>query len=153
MPSFLALSARLSVTPEPGKTTMPSSLGDTAPRRRRWRTTATETKNAAAISSSDFPFSRSVRNARNWSSGWSGARWILGKTVFLGEPFRSHHARDRGVAGEPFLLDQQFERPEAAAAGRNLEHPGLSALIVEDRPDDEALQQCAAGDVFGKPLD
>jgi alkylation response protein AidB-like acyl-CoA dehydrogenase len=65
-------------------------------------------------------------------------------------PIGAHDARDRGVAGEPFLLDQQFERPEAAAAGRDLEHPGLGALVVEDGPDGKALQQRAAGVVFGK---
>jgi hypothetical protein len=32
------------------------------------------TKKAAAISSSDWPFSLSTWKARNWSSGWSGAR-------------------------------------------------------------------------------
>ena len=56
-------------------------------------------------------------------------------------------------AGEPFLFDQQFERPEAASAGRDLEHPGLGALVVEDGPDGKALEQRAAGDVFRKLLD
>ena len=78
---------------------------------------------------------------------------VLGEAVFLGEPFRPHHAGDWRVAGEPFLLDQEFERPEAAAAGGHLEHAGLGALIVEDRPDGEALQQRAASDVFRKLLD
>ena len=49
-------------------------------------------------------------------------------------PSVAHHAGDWRVAGEPFLLDQEFERPEAAAAGGHLEHAGLGALIVEDRP-------------------
>ncbi len=78
---------------------------------------------------------------------------VLGEAVFLGEAVRSHHAGDRGGAGEPLLLDQEFERPKAAASGRNLEHAGLGALVVEDRPDGEALQQRAAGDVFRKLLD
>ena len=82
-----------------------------------------------------------------------GALNVLSEAVFLGEPLGAHDARDRGVAGEPFLLDQQFERPEAAAAGRDLEHAGLGALVVEDGPDGKALQQRAAGDVFGKLLD
>ena len=82
-----------------------------------------------------------------------GALDVLGEAVFLGEPIGAHHARDRGVAGEPLLLDQQFERPEAAAAGGNLEHPGLGALVVEDRPNGQALQQRAAGDVLGKLFD
>ena len=64
-----------------------------------------------------------------------GALNVLGEAVFLGEPLGAHHAWDRGGAGEPLLLDQEFQRPEAAAAGRNLEHPGLGALVVEDRPD------------------
>ena len=78
---------------------------------------------------------------------------VLGEAVFLGEPLGAHHAGDRGGAGEPLLLDQEFERPEAAAAGRDLEHAGLGALVVEDRPDGEALQQRAPGDVLGKLLD
>jgi hypothetical protein len=45
---------------------------ETEASRRRWRTKATETKNAAAMSSSDWPFSRRARKARNWSSGCSG---------------------------------------------------------------------------------
>ena len=47
-----------------------------------------------------------------------GALDVLGEAVFLGEPFGPHDAGDRGGAGEPLLLDQEFERPEAAAAGR-----------------------------------
>ena len=52
-----------------------------------------------------------------------GALDVFREAVFLGEPVSPHHARDGGGAGEPLLLDQQFERPEAAAAGRDLEHP------------------------------
>ena len=82
-----------------------------------------------------------------------GALDVLGEAVFLGQPLGAHHARDRSVAGEPLLLDQEFERAEAASAGRHLEHASLGALIVEDGPDGKALQQRAASDVFRKLLD
>ena len=51
------------------------------------------------------------------------------------------------------LLDQEFERAVAPAAGRNLVHAGLGAVGIEHRPDTEALQQAAAGDVLGQLLD
>ena len=69
-----------------------------------------------------------------------GALDVFREAVLLGEPVDPHDAWDWGGAGEPFLLDQQFERPEAAAAGGDLEHAGLSAIVVEDGPDGEALQ-------------
>ena len=63
------------------------------------------------------------------------------------------HAGDRRGLGQALLLHQQLERPVAAAAGRDLEHAGLGALGVEDRPDVEALEQRAPGDVLGQLLD
>ena len=57
------------------------------------------------------------------------------------------------VAGEALLLHQQFQRPEAPAAGRDLVHAGLGAALIEDRPDREALQQRAPRDVLGQLLD
>jgi hypothetical protein len=60
--------------------------------------------------------------------------------------------RDRRGLGQAPLLDQEFERPVAAAAGRDLEHARLCAVGVEDRPDAEALQERAPGDVLGKLL-
>ena len=65
----------------------------------------------------------------------------------------AHHAGHGHGLGHALLLDQQFERPVAAAAGRHLEHAGLLALGVEHRPDAEALQERAPGDVLGQLLD
>ena len=61
----------------------------------------------------------------------------------------------RGPAGlrHPLGLHQQFERTEAAAAGRNLEHAGFHAIIIEQGADIEALKQGAAVDVVGQILD
>ena len=109
---------------------------------------------AAAISSSDWPFSRRAWKARNWSSGCSGARWTFSASESSSAmpPSRTTQGTGRGL-GQALLLDQQFERPVAAAAGRDLEHAGLLAFGVEDRPDGEALQQRAPGDVLGQLLD
>ena len=54
---------------------------------------------------------------------------------------------------QALLPDQALEGPVAAAAGRDLELAGLGALGVEDRPDVEALQEPAPGDVLGQVLD
>ena len=78
---------------------------------------------------------------------------VFGQGVFLGDAALAHDARDRGGLCEPLLLDQQFERPVAAAAGRNLEHAGLLAFGVEHRPDAEALQERAPGDILGQLFD
>lgn len=88
------------------------------------RTTATETKNAAAISSWDVPFSRNVRNARNWSSGWRGARWMF--SARLSSSAHAHQAAD--VAGRRATLScvrKQAQRaisPPPSAAMRAAEH-------------------------------
>ena len=65
----------------------------------------------------------------------------------------AHHAGDGHGLGQALLLDQQFERPVAAAARRDLEHASLGALGVEDRADAETLQERAPGDVLGQLLD
>lgn len=41
----------------------------------------------------------------------------------------------------------------APAAGRDLEHAGFDAGLVNDRPDPEGLQQAAASDVLGQFFD
>ena len=58
----------------------------------------------------------------------------------------------RGL-GETLLFDEKLERPVAPPAGRDLEHTGLHAVGVENRPDVEALQERAPGDVLGQLLD
>ena len=83
-----------------------------------------------------------------------GARWTFSASESSSAmPSVAHDAGHRRGLGQALLLDQQFERPEAAAAGRDLEHAGLVALGVEHRPDVEALQERAPGDVLGQLLD
>ena len=56
-------------------------------------------------------------------------------------------------AFEELLLHEQFQRPVAPAAGRDLEHAGLDAGLVDDRAHAEALQQTAAGNIVGQLFD
>jgi hypothetical protein len=78
---------------------------------------------------------------------------VLGKRVLLGKPFGADDAGDRRGAAKALLFDQEFERSIAPATGRNLEHAGLCAAVVEHRPDGEALKQSAARDILRKLLD
>ena len=78
---------------------------------------------------------------------------VLGKRVLLRQPIGAHHARHRLRLRHPLLLDQQFQRAEAAAAGRHLEHAGLFSFGVQHRADIEALQQRAVGNVLRQRLD
>ena len=78
---------------------------------------------------------------------------VLGEAVLLGEAVGAHDAGDGRGAGKALLLDQQLQCPEAPAAGRHLVHAGLGAALVEHRPDGQALQQRAPGDVLGQLLD
>ena len=75
-----------------------------------------------------------------------GALDVLGERILLGRDLDrgvAHDAGHRRRLGKALLLHQQLERPVAAAAGGDLEHAGLGAVGVEDRPDVEALQQPA----------
>ena len=65
----------------------------------------------------------------------------------------AHHARDGLGLRHALLLDQQFERAEAAPAGGNLEPAGFLPGVVELGADIEALEQGAPGDVLGQRLD
>ena len=81
---------------------------------------------------------------------------VLGQGVVFGEDARrrvAHHARYERGLGEALLLHQQRQRLIAPSAGRNLEHAGLGALGVENRPDIQALQKGAPGDILGELLD
>jgi hypothetical protein len=88
--------------------------------------------------------------ARNWSSGCSGARSMFSasetSSISTSALASRHDAGDRCDFGEALLLHQQFQRPEAAAAGGHLEHAGLLALGIHDRADMQALDEAAAGD-------
>ena len=78
---------------------------------------------------------------------------VLGEAVFLGEPAFTHDAGDWRGFREPTLLHQQRERAVAATAGRDLEHAGLRAGLVDDGAHAQAHEQAAAGDVLGELLD
>ena len=81
---------------------------------------------------------------------------VLGQRILLRRDLDcriAHDAGDRGRLRKALLLHQALEGPVAAAAGRDLEHAGLGALGIEDRPDVEALQEPAPGDVLGQVLD
>ena len=81
---------------------------------------------------------------------------VLGERVFLGGDVDAGIAHDAGHGrglGETLLFDEKLERPVAPPAGRDLEHAGLGAFGVENRPDVEALQERAPGDVLGELLD
>jgi hypothetical protein len=81
---------------------------------------------------------------------------VLGQRVVLTENVGrgiADHAWNRRGLGQALLLHRQLERTVTPAASRDLEHAGLGALGVEDRPDVQALEQRASGDVLGQLLD
>src|SRR5260370_9732813 len=78
---------------------------------------------------------------------------ILSQGIVLGETVVPDHARDRLRLRHALLLHQQFEGSIAPAAGRHLEHAGLLAVFIEDRPDAQALQQSAPSDTLRQLLD
>ena len=78
---------------------------------------------------------------------------VLGERILLGDAALAHDAGDRRGLRQALLLHQQFERPVAAAAGRDLEYAGLIAIGVAHRPNGEALQERAPGDILGQLLD
>ena len=109
------------------------------------------------MSSSDWPFSRRAWKARNWSSGCSGARWTFSANESSSAEMSTLGSRTTqgtgAVLARRFCLTRSCERPVAPPAGRDLEHAGLHAVGVENRPDVEALQERAPGDVLGQLLD
>ena len=64
---------------------------------------------------------------------------VFGQRALFAEAALAHDPRNQRGLGQALLLDQQFERPEAAAASRDLEHSRRISFGVEDRPDAEAL--------------
>jgi len=78
-----------------------------------------------------------------------GERYLVDQHIGAG---LRHHARDRRDLGEALLLDQQFQRPEAATARWHLEHAGFLALGIHDRADMQGLDQAATGDRLGQLL-
>ena len=82
-----------------------------------------------------------------WMEG--SALDIFGERILLGDAIGAHDARHQLGLVHALLLHKKLERPVSAAAGGHLKHAGLLALGVKDRPDVEALQKRAAGDVLG----
>ncbi len=78
---------------------------------------------------------------------------VLSERVLFGDAAFADDAGHRRSLGETLLLHKQLQRPVAAATGRDLEHAGLDASLVDNGSDTEALQQAAAGDVLGEFLD
>src|SRR5580704_15031329 len=75
---------------------------------------------------------------------------ILGERIFLRDSALAHDAGHGRGLRQPLLFDEPFERTVTAPAGRNLEHACLDAFGVENRPDVQALQERAPGDVLGQ---
>ena len=136
---------------------MARSFCETAASRRRCLTTLTETKKAAAMSSSDCPsLAQGLEGAELVERMKRDTLDVLGKRIVFGEDARrrvAHYARYQRGLGEALLLHQQGQRLIAPSAGRDLKHAGLGALGVENRPDIQALQKGAPGDVLGEFLD
>ena len=78
---------------------------------------------------------------------------VLGQRILLGDAGLAHHAGHWLVLRHPPGLDQQFERTKAAAAGGHFEHAGFRAVVIEHRPDIQALEQSSAVDIIGQVLD
>ena len=74
-------------------------------------------------------------------------------TVLLGEALGLDDAGNGRGPGQALLPDQQFQRPEAPAAGGHLERAGLIALGVQYGAHAQALQQGPPGDALGQRLD
>lgn len=81
------------------------------------------------------------------------AEGVLGERVFFGEHGivgRLDHARDRDRRRGALALHDQFDRKIAPAAGRDLEHAGLVAVLVKLGTDIQAGDQATTLDVVGK---
>ena len=77
-------------------------------------------------------------------------RVVFGEDSGIGIPNDAGNGRGLGQA---FLLHQERQCLEASAASGDFELAGLGPIIRQNGPDAQALQQPAAGDVFGKFLD
>ena len=133
---------------------MSSSLGDTAARRRRCFTTVGFTKEPCGdLFIAEALLTQCLEGAELIERVECDALDVLGQRIFLGDSAVTYHAWHRRGLGQALLFDQQFQRAEAAAAGRHLEHAGLVAVGIDDHADAKALQERAPGDVFGQLLD
>ena len=64
---------------------------------------------------------------------------VFRQRILFAEAALAHDARNQRGLGQTLLLDQRFERPEAAAASRDLEHSRRISFGVEDWPDAQTL--------------
>ena len=78
---------------------------------------------------------------------------ILGKGIFFGDASFADDAGNRLILRHPLRPDQQFERTEAAASRRNLEDAGFPAIVIEQRPDIQTLEEGAVVDVLRQVID
>ena len=81
---------------------------------------------------------------------------VLSERVVFGEDRRigiPHDAGNGRRLGQAFLFHQERQGLEASAASGDFELAGLGTINRQNGPDAQALQQPAAGDVFGQFLD
>ena len=81
---------------------------------------------------------------------------VFCKGIVLGEdrgPPIPHDAGNGRRFRQTLVLHQQGQCLEATTPSRDLELAGLGAIITQHGPHAQALQQTAAGDVFGQFLD
>ncbi len=65
---------------------------------------------------------------------------IFGERIFFLDPLSLDDAGNGRVLGKPFLLHQEFQRRESAAARAHREFAGLLAAFANDRPHAQRLQ-------------
>jgi hypothetical protein len=115
-------------------------------------TTCGVTKKAAAISCRPDPFPAEPEGAEliEWMQGSAlhvlSERVVFGEDGGLGIP---HDAGNGHRLGQAFLLHQERQGLEASAASGDFELAGLGPIIRQNGSDAQALQQPAAGNVFG----
>jgi hypothetical protein len=86
-----------------------------------------------------------------------GMKWralnVLGERILLRDPLRTHNTRNWRGASKALLLHEELKRAISRPAGRDFEHAGLGAALVQDRADGKALEERAARDVRREFLD
>ena len=78
---------------------------------------------------------------------------ILCKRVVFSDAALAHDTRNGLRLCHALLLHEKLQRAIAPAAGRHLEHAGLIAFGVHNRPHIETLQERTLRDAFGELLD
>src|SRR4051794_14040962 len=78
---------------------------------------------------------------------------ILCKGVIFSDAPLAHDTRNRLRLRHALLLYEKLQRAITPAAGRHLEHAGLIAFGVHNRPHIKTLQERTLRDAFGELLD